>query len=84
MCAVFVSFLINSSSAQSLDDFQNYTNNDLGFTIEHPSKWKVDNYTPNSSYFTIREWDTEFKGIELTVRSDFGVKVDEPEPYQNI
>jgi hypothetical protein len=40
-----------------------------------------DNYTPKSSYFTIRGWDTEIAGIELTMSSSFGVGVDEPEPY---
>jgi PsbP len=37
-----VTFLINSSYSQSLDNFLNYTNKDMRFTIQHPSKWKVD------------------------------------------
>lgn len=41
ICVVFVSILINSSYAQSLDNFKTYTNNDLNFTIEHPSNWQV-------------------------------------------
>jgi hypothetical protein len=41
MCAVFVSILINSSYAQSMDNFKTYTNNDLNFTIQHPSNWQV-------------------------------------------
>jgi len=36
-----VSFLINSSHAQSLDNFVTYTNNDMNFTIQHPSNWHV-------------------------------------------
>jgi hypothetical protein len=41
MCAVFVSILTNSSYAQSVDNFKTYTNNDLNFTIQHPSNWQV-------------------------------------------
>jgi PsbP-like protein len=41
MCEVFVSILINSSYAQSVDNFKTYTNNDLNFTIQHPSNWQV-------------------------------------------
>ena len=58
ICLVFVTFLINSSHAQSSDDFLEYTNNDLGFTIEHPSEWKVEEYpkdNPTEDYFTTRE-----------------------------
>lgn len=38
---VFVSFLIDSSHAQSADNLLNYTNNDLKFSIQHPSNWLV-------------------------------------------
>ena len=38
---VFVTFLINSSNAQSSDNFLTYTDNDLNFTIQHPSNWQV-------------------------------------------
>ena len=38
---VFVSFLIDSSHAGSADNFLNYTNNDLKFSIQHPSNWLV-------------------------------------------
>jgi hypothetical protein len=58
ICLAFVTFLVNSSHAQSSDDFREYTNNDLGFTIEHPSQWKVEEYpkdNPTEVYFTIRE-----------------------------
>jgi len=41
MCAVFVSLLINSSHAQSVNKFLPYTNNDMNFTIQHPSNWQV-------------------------------------------
>jgi len=41
LCAVFVSFLINSSHAQSVNNFVTYTNNDMNFTIQHPSNWQV-------------------------------------------
>lgn len=36
-----MSFLINSSNAQSLDNFVTYTNNEMNFTIQHPSNWLV-------------------------------------------
>jgi hypothetical protein len=36
-----VSFLINSSHAQSVNNFVTYTNNDMNFTIQHPSNWQV-------------------------------------------
>ncbi len=39
---VFVSFLIDSSNAQPADNFLNYTNNDLNFSIQHPSNWLVE------------------------------------------
>jgi len=41
MCAVFVNILINSSYSQSADNFKTYTENDLNFTIQHPSNWQV-------------------------------------------
>jgi hypothetical protein len=41
MCEVFVSILINSSYAQLVDNFKTFTNNDLNFTIQHPSNWRV-------------------------------------------
>jgi hypothetical protein len=41
ICIVFVSILINSSYAQSVDNFKTYTNNDLNFTIQHPSAWQI-------------------------------------------
>ena len=39
MCAVFVSFLMNSSNAQSSDKFLTWTGDE--FTIQHPSNWQV-------------------------------------------
>ena len=36
-----MSFLINSSHAQSVNNFVTYTNNDINFTIQHPSNWQV-------------------------------------------
>ncbi len=41
ICMVFMSFLIDSSHAGSPDNFLNYTNNDLKFSIQHPSNWQV-------------------------------------------
>jgi hypothetical protein len=39
ICVVFVSFLINSSHAQSSDKFLTWTGDE--FTIQHPSNWQV-------------------------------------------
>jgi hypothetical protein len=39
-------------------EFKTYTNKDLGFTIQHPSKWKVDEEDTEVS-FTIRENEKE-------------------------
>ena len=36
-----ITFGIYSSYAQSSDNFKNYANNDLNFTIDYPSDWKV-------------------------------------------
>ena len=41
MCAVFVSFLMNSSHAQPVNNFLTYTNNNEKFSIQHPSNWQV-------------------------------------------
>jgi hypothetical protein len=39
ICIIFVSFLINSSHAQSSDKFLTWTGDE--FTIQHPSNWQV-------------------------------------------
>ena len=84
ICVVFVCLLINSSHAQSVDNFKTYTNNDLKFTIQHPAKWKVDDRN-NSTFFTIRENpedDVEVLGLTVPGTSYFNVKVDEvPSEY---
>jgi hypothetical protein len=41
ICLVFVSLLINASHGQSPVNFLNYANNDMKFTIQHPSNWQV-------------------------------------------
>lgn len=41
ICLVFVSLVINSSDAQPSNNFLTYSNNDLKFTIQHPSNWIV-------------------------------------------
>ena len=69
ICVVFMSILINSSYAQSLDNFKNYTNNDLNFIIQHPSNWEVDD-TDEGVYFTIRENPEDAREIgDLTIMS---------------
>jgi len=85
ICLVFVTFLINSSHAQSSDDFREYTNNDLRFTIDHPSEWKVEEYpkdNPTEVYFTIRENNEDVMNNESLPASlfdsRFTISVEEP------
>ncbi|HEX7178147.1 MAG TPA: hypothetical protein VF220_00360 [Nitrososphaeraceae archaeon] len=80
ICAVFVSILINSSYAQS-DNFKTYTNNDLNFTIQHPSKWEGDG-TDDGVQFTIRENPEdaiEINGHKFPTYSYFLVDVEKVE-----
>ena len=73
ICIVFVSFLMNSSNAQSLDNFVTYTNNDMNFIIQYPSNWQVvekEEY-PNSVTFQIPDRAASF----------FMVSVGEPEQH---
>lgn len=74
ICLVFVTFLINSSHAQSLDNFLNYTNNDMRFTIQYPSKWKVDD---NVKGFPDEVW---FRSPDSQIRK-FAISVEKFEPY---
>jgi len=73
LCAVFVSFLINSSHAQSVNNFVTYTNNDINFTIQHPSNWQVKENTESPDGRV---------SFELSDRSlpIFGVKTEKVEP----
>jgi hypothetical protein len=64
---IFLDCLINSSFAQSSDDFEKYTNHDLKFSIEHPSDWKVDD--------DIRKGDTQ---IHFTIRQSEIKEEDNP------
>ena len=70
---VFVSILINSSYAQSLDNFKTYTNKEMKFSIQYPSNWKVEEKEeyPNSVTFQIPDRAASF----------FMVSVGEPERY---
>lgn len=74
ICLVFVTFLINSSHAQSLDNFLNYTNNDMRFTIQYPSKWKVDD---NVKGFPDEVW---FRSPDSQIRK-LAISVEKFEPY---
>ncbi len=74
ICAVFLSFLINSSHAQSLDKFLTYTDNDREFTIQYPSNWQVED-DPEGVLFRIPDRD------ESVLGSFFLVSVAEREPY---
>ena len=58
-----------------MDNFKTYTNNDLKFSIEHPSNWKPEeshHEDHDSVYFQIRknpEDKTEFKFKNLNPMS---------------
>ncbi len=73
ICAVFVSILINSSYAQSVDNFKTYTNKEMKFSIQYPSNWQVEEKEeyPNSVTFQIPDRAASF----------FMVSVGEPEPH---
>ena len=73
ICAVFVSILINSSYAQSLDNFKTYTNKEMKFSIQYPSNWQVEEKEeyPNSVTFQIPDRASSF----------FMVSVGEPETH---
>ena len=74
ICFIFVNVVINASYAQSADNSSNtqplpnfltYSNNDIGFTIQYPSNWKVEEYDTSTS-FTVpdREFGVAF-GLRL-------------------
>jgi hypothetical protein len=48
ICLVFVSLLINSFHAQSLENFETYTNKEMKFTIQHPSNWEPREQEPRT------------------------------------
>ena len=56
---------INSSYAQSSDDFRKYTNDVMNFTIQYPSNWHV---KENSETPTDRVW-FELSGRSLPIFS---------------
>jgi hypothetical protein len=55
MVGVFVSILINSSYAQSSDNFKTYTNNDMRFSIQNPSIWQPEysDFKPDIDYSVV-------------------------------
>jgi hypothetical protein len=69
-----VGFLINSSHAQSLDNFLDYTNDVMNFTIQHPSNWQVKENTESSPE---RVW-FELSGRSLPI---FAVDTEKVEPH---
>jgi hypothetical protein len=69
-----VSILINSSYAQSSDNFKTYTNNDLNFTIQHPSNWQVKENTESPD----GRVSFEFSDRSLPI---FGVKTEKVESH---
>lgn len=68
-------------------EFKTYTNNDMKFSIQHPSNWKVEDDDDNATqvYFTIRENEkedveiNEYFSLPASVfNSFFRVSVEEP------
>ena len=74
ICLLLVGFLINSSHAQSLDNFLDYTNDVMNFTIQHPSNWQVKENTESSPE---RVW-FELSGRGLPI---FAVDTEKVEPH---
>ena len=74
ICLLLVGFLINSSHAQSLDNFLDYTNDVMNFTIQHPSNWQVKENTESSPE---RVW-FELSGRSLPI---FAVDTEKVEPH---
>jgi len=78
ICLIFVSLLINSSYAQSMDNFKTYTNKKMKFSIQYPSNWQVEEKEeyPNSVTFQIpdRAYNASF----------FMVSVGELEPHNTL
>ena len=76
ICAVFVSVLINSSYAQTMDNFEPYTNKEMKFSIQYPSNWEVEEHEQDDlipAYTTFRERDSPKGG--------FTVVTEKIEPY---
>jgi hypothetical protein len=77
---------INHTVNAQSDNFKTYTNKDLGFSIQHPSKWKAE-ADDTEVTFTIREnkeekKDNEFLNLPASLfNSFFLVKTEKPEPY---
>ena len=71
-----MSLLIDSSYAQSLDNFKTYTNKEMKFSIQYPSNWQVEEKEeyPNSVTFQIPDRASSF----------FMVSVGEPEPNNTL
>jgi PsbP-like protein len=78
ICLIFVSLLINSSYAQSMDNFKTYTNKEMKFSIQYPSNWQVEEKEeyPNTVTFQIpdRAYNASF----------FMVSVGELEPHNTL
>jgi hypothetical protein len=67
-------FAINPTANAQSDNFKTYTNNDLGFTIQHPSKWKA-----NDDLGSLGD-GVYFRSSGSPTR-EFAVTVEKVEPY---
>jgi hypothetical protein len=85
MCAVFVSFLINSSYAQSLANFEDPI---LGIRFQYPSEWSPVTLTQKSNLNTITFNATKYAAkfpdtlLESRYRSDVLLKIENFFPLQ--
>jgi hypothetical protein len=76
ICLFFVSFLISSTYGQSVNSFLTYSNNNMKFTIEHPSNWLVVEDEKSSHE---RVW---FK-VSDRIMPIFVVQIHQVEPYND-
>lgn len=77
---VLASLLINSSYAQSSDNFKTYSNNDMKFSIQHPSNWKPEysKFEPDLINFSVVYFSAPNKD---SPNDYFQVGMEEVKPY---
>jgi hypothetical protein len=71
ICAIVILAINQTVNAQS-DNFKPYTNNDMKFSIQYPSNWRIeeDEKSPHETVF-----------FRTSNRTDFAVNIKKVEPY---
>jgi hypothetical protein len=72
--SAIVILTINETADAQSDNFKTYTNKDLGFTVQHPSKWKS-----NDDLGSLGD-GVYFRSVGSPTR-EFAVTVKKIEPY---